>query len=194
MIKKISKSNIFFILALFLSICIYSLLISTNKGSIKVNDVKSSNNISNLEQGVTRFSNVEYKTSSNKGRDYITRGEEAYILNNQPDLIHLNYVHSFTQLKDGSTLNIRSDKAQYLKNNKNIKYYKSVVITNNEKIINASNADFFASKNLIKLQDVVYKDRQNLLKSDSAILDILTNNLEMRMEDNKNQVYGYRKQ
>ena len=46
-------------------------------------------------------------------------------------------MHSFTKLKDGSTLDVKADKANYYKKSKNIKYYQNVEILNKDGIIKA---------------------------------------------------------
>ena len=133
-IKK--KSNIFLIFV-FLSVTVfYSYFINQNKGSIKVDTKEATQNsiVNNIEKGVTTFKDVEYRTLDAKNRDYITKGNEAKITKDNPDLIELKTVHSFTNLKDGTVLNINSEKADYFKKTKKIKYYQNVVITNNLEI------------------------------------------------------------
>jgi len=191
---RINKTNIILILIISLSCIFYYYYISTNKGSIKIESKNEKKNISSLESGITKFSNVEYNSFSKDNKSYITRGKQAYISKKQPDLINIQSVHSFTKLNDGSILNIKSDKAKFSKNNKNIKYYQNVIITNKEATITANTADFFANKNIIKLQKVIYKDGQNIIKSDFAVLNTITNNLELLMNNKKDQVYGQRKQ
>lgn len=197
MISKKNKANLFLLFVLLLSAIIYSFYLYKNKGSIKIreNEVKSKiSNVSNLESGITKFSDVEYKTFSKNNIEYITKGKSAYMSKDRPELINLEMVHSFTKLKDGSILNIYSNKAQYLKNTKDINYYDDVKITNKNIIIVSKSASFISKKNLIKLNDVVYKDGQNLIKTDIAQLNTITNNLEMFMNKEKDRVYGYRKQ
>lgn len=194
MMLRINKTNIILILIISLSCIFYYYYISTNKGSIKIESKNEKKNISSLESGITKFSNVEYNSFSKDNKSYITRGKQAYISKKQPDLINIQSVHSFTKLNDGSILNIKSDKAKFSKNNKNIKYYQNVIITNKEATITANTADFFANKNIIKLQKVIYKDGQNIIKSDFAVLNTITNNLELLMNNKKDQVYGQRKQ
>jgi len=194
MIIKKNKSFFFLIITFFLlSFFLYYYFISTNKGSIKIKNINEINDISNLESGITKFSDVEYKAISKNNKEFITMGKQANISKNQPNLVQVLNVHSFTKLNDGSILNVRSDKAEYNKNNNNIRYYQNVVITNKAGVITADKGDFFANKNLIKLEKVIYKDDQNLIKADFAILNTLSNNLEMFMENKKSRVYGQRK-
>jgi len=196
MITKTKKANIFLFLILILTLFFYSYYITENKGSIDVNkdnDNQSDNTINSLS-GITKFSDVEYRIKSKKNNDYITKGKLAYINKNEPEIIQLEFVNSFTKLKDGSFLNVKSDKAKFIKNSKNIKYYQNVVITNKQATITAETANFFSSENLIRLEDLVYKDNKNLIKGDFAKLDTVTNNLKIEMKNKQERIYGQRKQ
>ena len=197
MIVAKKKSNIFLILVLFSAIAIYGYFISQNKGSKKIdtNEAAQNSEVSNIEKGVTTFKDVEYKTTDAKNRDYITKGNEAKITKDKPDLIELQTVHSFTNLKDGTVLNINSEKADYFKKTKNIKYYQNVVITNKDTVITSDIANYFAKKNLIRLEgNVVMQDPKNKIKGDIAELDTIRNNLEIFMNKKEDKVYGRREQ
>ena len=194
-IKK--KSNIFLILVILSGVVFYSYFISQNKGSIKIEkkDTPQNSEVSNIQKGVTFFKNVEYKFTDEKNRDFITRGGLAIISKNNPDLIQLKTVHSFVNLRDGTVLNVNSEKADYYKKNKNIKYYQNVVITNKDKVITSDIANYFAKKNLIRLEgNVVMQDPKNKIKGDIAELDTITNNLEIFMNKKEDKVYGRREQ
>lgn len=195
--NKSIRANLFLVLILLLGVFFYTYYIYQNKGSIKIKnpqDPDQSTSLSDSKGGITKFTDVEYRTTSEKNRDYITKGSEAYISKDTPNLILLNNVYSYTILNDGSKLNIKSDKAKYFKNSKNIEYYQNVVITNKESKINAQNANFFSDKNKIILEDVIYKDQKNLLKGDKAELNTITNNLKIYMKNKREKVYGQRKQ
>ena len=197
MIVAKKKSNIFLILVLFSAIAFYGYFISQNKGSKKIdaNEAIQNSEVSNIEKGVTTFKDVEYKTTDAKNRDYITKGNEAKITKDKPDLIELQTVHSFTNLKDGTVLNINSEKADYFKKTKNIKYYQNVVITNKDTVITSDIANYFAKKNLIRLEgNVVMQDPKNKIKGDIAELDTITNNLQVFMNKKEDKVYGRREQ
>ncbi len=195
MISKKTKSNFFLFIVILLSTIFYFYHITQNKGSIKIEKEQSDEIKGNdiIEKNITKFTNVEYKTSDDDGRNYITKGKEAYLNKDQPNLIRLNDVHSFTKLKDGSTLNVRADKANYYKKSKNIKYYQNVKILNKDGIIKADVANFLADKNLIRLEkNVIFQDKKNTIKGDIAELDTITNNLQIFMLKEKDRVYGKR--
>ena len=192
-IKK--KANIFLISAILFFVFFYGYYIFQNKGTIKIEDTKNislSKKFSDSNLGTTKFTDVEYKISSQNNHEYTTKGKEAFITKSKPNLIQLNIVNSFTTLKDGSVLNIKSDKAIYNKKTNNIKYYQNVVMTNKNKIITSDVANFFSNKNLIKLERVKYKDEKNLIKGDVVKFNTTTNNLEIHMKNKKDKVYGQR--
>jgi len=196
MISKKNIGNLFLITILLSVIMFYGYYIIQYKGSITVKKSQTTNqlsNVTNLEKGVTKFFDVEYKTISNNNKNYFTRGKEAFISLDNPNLVELKIVHSFTTLKDGTSLNIRSKKGEYQKKNKNIMYSEDVIITNKKSIITAEKANFYANKNLIKLEKLTYKDEKNLIKGDFAELDTITNNLEIFMKNKNDKVYGQRK-
>jgi len=192
-IKK--KANIFLIFAILFFVFFYGYYIFQNKGTIKVKDIKNislSKKSSDSNLGTTKFTDIEYKISSQNNHEYVTRGKEAFITKDKLNLVQLNIVNSFTILKDGSVLNIKSDKAIYDKKTNNIKYYQNVIMTNKDKIITSDVANFFSKKNLIKLERAKYKDEKNLIKGDIVKFNTKTNNLEIHMKNKKDKVYGQR--
>ncbi|MCI5053591.1 MAG: hypothetical protein MRY23_02060 [Pelagibacteraceae bacterium] len=192
--KKI-KANIFLLIVLLTIILFYGYYINENKGSININKSQTQNlePTTVLKEGVTKFFEVEYKIIDNENQVYITQSKEAFLYKDQPDIIDLKNVYSFTKLKDGSVLDVKSNKAKYFKNLKNINYHGNVIITNKEATITAQKANFLSKKNKITLEDnVLYKDKKNTVIADFAELNTLNNNLEIFMSKKRDRVYGKR--
>ena len=188
------RSNLFLVIVIGTSVLFYAYFFNKNKGSIKI-DNKSEVTVekkTQAEAGVTIFKDTEYKTTEGN-KEYITRGKEARIDKNEPNLIKLTGVSSFTKLKDGTILRVQSKKANYYKKTKNIKYFGDVIITNKDKSVTSDIANFISNKSLIKLEDnVVMKDTKNTIKGDIALLDTKTNDLEILMKKEKYKVHGKR--
>ena len=196
MISKKVKLNLILITAILGSVIFYSYNLSKNKGSIRIEEKQEliEKNNSDLEKGITKFLDVEYKLTDKMGRAYITKGQEAFLDKKKPNIIQLNIVYSYTILKDGTKLNIRSRKADYYKNSKNIKYYQDVNITNKDLIITSEIASFSTKENVIKLEkNVIFKDANNLIKSDFAELNTVTNDIQIYMKKKHTKVYGQQK-
>lgn len=187
----------FFITIIFLiSSAIYGYLIFDNKGYVKISNQESQKKNDNLiiEKGITKFFDVEYKTTDEKSRSFITKGTEAYIKKNKPSTIYIKKVRSYAELKDGTLLNINSKRADYDKNSKNIKYYEDVIVTNKNVVIRSNSADYMNNKNLIVLTgNVSLEDERNLVKGDIAELNTITNEIKISMFKKNNKVYGKRK-
>lgn len=198
MTQKKIKANLFIFLIFSLAFIFYFYFINKNQGSINIKDTEFSKNkqINNrINKGITKFTNVEYNSSDKKGRNYTTKGKEAFVSINNPNLIEMISVHSFSTLKDGSVLNIKSKKANYFKDTRNIKYYDKVIIKNKDGTITAEIAIFNANKNKIRLErNVIFKDTKNIIKGDIAEFDTYTNNIQIFMKNKKNKVYGKREQ
>ena len=197
MISKKGKLNLILITTILGSVIFYSYNLSKNKGSIRMEEKQAltEKNNSDLQKGITKFQDVEYKSTDEMGRVYITKGQEAFLDNKKPDIIQLNVVYSYTILKDGTKLNVRSKKADYYKNTKNIKYYQNVNITNKDIIITSEIASFLSKENIIKLEkNVIFKDTNNLIKSDIAEFNTITNDIQIYMKKKPAKVYGQQKQ
>ena len=159
MIVAKKKSNIFLILVLFSAIAFYGYFISQNKGSKKIdtNEAAQNSEVSNIEKGVTTFKDVEYKTTDAKNRDYITKGNEAKITKDKPDLIELKTVHSFTNLKDGTVLNVNSEKADYFKKTKLkslINYSKKRELIIDDHLIELNNELIYIKEKFYKNEEI----------------------------------------
>ena len=69
MISKKNKANLFLLCIIFLSTVLYGYFLIQNRGSIKVQSDQISgeiDNASNIESGITKFSDVEYKSTTKK--------------------------------------------------------------------------------------------------------------------------------
>ena len=121
-IKKEKVAQIILLLLSFLLIFYtYYYLPNQNLGSVKV---ETKEVIKTTEEIKTKntFKNTEYISTDKEEKKYTTRSKESYILQNEPDLIYLTDVYSFTTLKKDNTLiEIRSKKA--LVNQKIFKYF-----------------------------------------------------------------------
>ena len=140
------------------------------------------------------FKNTEYINTDKEGKKYTTQAKESYILQNEPDLIYLNGVYSFTTLKKDNTLiEIRSKKALVNKKTNETTYENQVVITNKSYKITSSIAKHLSQKNLIIIDgNVVMKDLtdglSHIVYCDTVEIDTTTNNAVAFMKDKNKKV------
>jgi len=171
----------------------YYFLPKQNQGSIKVETKEEVKTVEEIKSKNT-FKNTEYISTDKEEKKYTTRSKESYILQNEPDLIYLTDVYSFTTLKKDNTLiEIRSKKAMVNKKTKETTYENQVIITNKNYKITATIAKHFSQKNLIIIDgNVVMKDLtdglSHVVYCDTVEIDTTTNNAVVFMKDKNKKV------
>ena len=171
----------------------YYYLPKQNKGSIKVETKEEIKTVEEIKSKNT-FKNTEYINTDKEGKKYTTQAKESYILQNEPDLIYLNGVYSFTTLKKDNTLiEIRSKKALVNKKTNETTYENQVVITNKSYKITSNIAKHLSQKNLIIIDgNVVMKDLtdglSHIVYCDTVEIDTTTNNAVAFMKDKNKKV------
>ena len=194
---NINKGKVTQIILLLLSFLLifytYYYLPKQNQGSIKVETKEEVKTVEEIKSKNT-FKNTEYIDTDKEGKKYITRAKESYILQNEPDLIYLTDVYSFTTLKKDNTLiEIRSKKALVNKKIKETTYENQVVITNKSYKITANIAKHLSQKNLIIIDgNVIMKDLtdglSHVVYCDTLEIDTTTNNAVAFMKDKDKKV------
>lgn len=194
---NINKGKVTQIILLLLSFLLifytYYYLPKQNQGSIKVETKEEIKTVEEIKSKNT-FKNTEYIDTDKEGKKYTTRAKESFILQNEPDLIYLTDVYSFTTLKKDNTLiEIRSKKALVNKKIKETTYEKQVVITNKSYKITANIAKHLSQKNLIIIDgNVIMKDLtdglSHVVYCDTVEIDTTTNNAVAFMKDKDKKV------
>ncbi len=194
---NINKGKVTQIILLLLSFLLifytYYYLPKQNQGSIKVETKEEIKTVEEIKSKNT-FKNTEYIDTDKEGKKYTTRAKESYILQNEPDLIYLTDVYSFTTLKKDNTLiEIRSKKALVNKKIKETTYENQVVITNKSYKITANIAKHLSQKNLIIIDgNVIMKDLtdglSHVVYCDTVEIDTTTNNAVAFMKDKDKKV------
>jgi len=194
---NINKGKVTQIILLLLSFLLifytYYYLPNQNQGSIKVKTKEEIKTVEEIKSKNT-FTNTEYIDTDKEGKKYTTRAKESYILQNEPDIIYLTDVYSFTTLKKDNTLiEIRSKKALVNKKIKETTYENQVVITNKSYRITANIAKHLSQKNLIIIDgNVIMKDLtdglSHVVYCDTVEIDTTTNNAVAFMKDKNKKV------
>ncbi len=163
-----------------------------NNSNIIIQEKSKVNKVSNDNNSST-FTNVQYEFYDKNNNKFTLIGKNAFLNKNNSDQINLKIVDVFSQLRDGTILNIKSNEALFYRNKKDIFFKNNILITNNDKVIKAKYANFFFNKNLIEIfDDVIYQDKENFVRSDKVLFNTFTKNAEIKMNLKKDQVYGKR--
>ena len=103
----------------------------------------------------------------------------------------LKKVYSYSNLNDGSKIELKSEKAIYNRQSQNIVYYDKVKIENKDVLITSDNAEYITKTNLLTLYgNVRVKKNKDYLISDTVIFNTKTKNLKFSMKDKTKKVYG----
>ena len=118
---------------------------SVNKDFQKVEDIDQS----------TSFENLEYKGLYDLNKPFRVKSKEAYILNQEPDIVHMKNMYVILYLSDNRIVEITSLKGRYNKENYNCFFEQDVLATDGDTIITAKNLNLLATKNIMKVYNEV---------------------------------------
>ena len=132
----------------------------------------------------TFFENVEYKGLYDLNKPFTIKSEEAYILNEEPDIVYMNSMHVVLHLNDGRIVNIISNKGSYNKRTYDAYFQDEVKATDGETNIFADNLDLLATKNSVNIYNKVNLDyTTGFLLADKIDYDFETKHFKVSMFD-----------
>ena len=134
----------------------------------------------------TTFENVEYKGLYDFDKPFTVGSEKAFILNEEPDIVHMTNMNVNLYLTDGRIVNIVSDEGVYNKANYDCFFRKNVIATDGETEIFAENLDLLAAKSSVEVYtEVRLYYANNSLQADKLDYDFETKNFKVSMFDDK---------
>jgi lipopolysaccharide export system protein LptA len=149
---------------------------SANKESQKVQGTKES----------TYFENLEYKGLYDLDKPFIVKSKEAYILNEEPDIVYMDNMYVILYLDENRIVEITSLKGRYNKENYNCFFDQDVLATDGETVITANNLDLLATKNIMKIYNNVNLDNiTSSLQADKIDYNFKTKYFKVSMFDDK---------
>ena len=134
----------------------------------------------------TFFKSVEYKGFYDLNKPFIIKSEEAYMLNEEPDMVYMINMHVILYLNDGRIVNITSDQGRYNKVSYDCYFEKNVIAKDGETQILAENLDLLATKNSVKIYNEVNLNYPTgSLRADIINYDFETKYFKVSMFDDK---------
>ena len=135
---------------------------------------------------VTSFENVEYEGLFDLNKPFSIKSEKAYILDIEPDVVYMTDMRVTLYLKDGSIVNVISNRGKYNKITNDCFFEESVEATDGETKIFAENLDLLATENFIKVyNNVKLNHPMGLIIADKVDYDFETKNFKISMFDDK---------
>jgi hypothetical protein len=131
--------------------------------------------------------NIEYIAESEDGTNYLITSEVGELNNENPEIILMKKVNAIIYLKNSPPINISSDFAKYDNINFNTKFYENVLITHHIHVITSNNLDLLFEDNLATISNnVLYKNLNTTMQADKIVMDLLTKESKIFM-DNKSE-------
>ena len=130
----------------------------------------------------TTFENVEYKGIYDFDKTFLVKSEEAYIINEEPDIVNMTNMHVILYLSDGRIVNIRSNEGMYNKITHDCFFEGNVEATDGETEIFSDNLSLSATKNFVEIYNNVYLNYPTgSLMADKIDYDFETKNFKVSM-------------
>ena len=184
--KKLIQLLLFLILIL-ISIIFYMNYFQKASETNKQKDEKKKILIENQNNLIK---NLKYNVNFENGTQYnITAKLSELFYENESEFVKMQYVIAEFIDEEGVTLTIISDNAIYNNTTYNTKFSKNIKLTYLGNIIDAENLDLNFIENIVTIRNnVVYEGMQGQLKADNVVINLITKELKIFMNDQKNKV------
>ena len=132
------------------------------------------------------FESVEYEGLYDFDKPFLVKSEDAYILDENPDVVYMTNMHVILHLSDNRIVNITSNKGKYNKDTQDCFFEESVKATDGETIILAENLDLLATESFVKVYNKVkLNNPSGSLSADKVDYDFETKYFKVSMFDDK---------
>ena len=186
--KKQHKTQLTLLLTgLILFILTYIYYPNLNKNKFLKNQTIQEDAEGNLDNNQdTSFENVKYKGFYNFDKLFTVEAEEAYILDEEPDVVYMNNMHVILHLNDGRIVNITSNKGEYNKITYDCFFENNVKAADGETEIFSENLDLLATKNSVEIyNNVILNYTTGSLRADKIDYNFETKYFKVSMFDEK---------
>ena len=128
------------------------------------------------------FENVKYQGFYDIDKPYIVKAETAYILINDPDIVHMFNMHVTLEMDDGRIIIITSDNGSYNKRTYDCFFENNVKAVDGETTVVAENLDLLATEDSATVyNDVVLNNEEGSLRADKINYDFETKHYQISM-------------
>jgi hypothetical protein len=132
----------------------------------------------------TSFKSVEYKGLYDLNKIFNIKSEDAYILNDEPNIVYMTNMHVTLYLDEGRIVNIKSNKGSYNKLTHDCFFEENVRATDEETKIFSEKLDLITSENSAKIyNDVFLNYSTGTLEADIIDYNFITKHFKVSMFD-----------
>tara|TARA_B110000971_G_C19798410_1_gene403104 strand:- start:143 stop:721 length:579 start_codon:yes stop_codon:yes gene_type:complete len=135
------------------------------------------------------ITNVEYISEGSNGSKYRINSKFAEINPEKENLIYMKDVAAVINLKNSTPIKIYSKKAIYNKLNNDTKFYIDVLATYDQHSIKSDTLQLLLEENIIRIEEnIFYKNLNTLLQADKVVIDIITKNSKIFMNNKSDKI------
>jgi hypothetical protein len=135
-----------------------------------------------INENSSSFENLKYNGMYDLDKPFTVESEKAYILNEDPDIVHMTNMYVTLYLQDDRIVRIISKKGKYNKFTYDCFFEQDVEATDGETKIYSQNLDLLATENSVKIYNDVFLDHPaGDLFADKVDYDFETKNFKVSM-------------
>lgn len=163
-----------------------------NQENIALIDEKNELKEDILENEISsQLVNIEYNSIDSNGNTFYINAKKATVIaqDQMENKVNLDGVVSIINLKNKGFINVYSKKAIYDKVTNDTKFFNDVRIEYLDNIILSENLDILFSEKKSKIYNNVNVKNANLnLTTDNILIDMLTGDLKLKMNNNSEKI------
>jgi len=134
----------------------------------------------------TAFEKMEYKGIYDLDKPFNVVSEEAFILNEEPDVVYMKNMQVTLYLSNNRVVQINSRSGRYNKINYNCYFENEVVASDGDIVITADNLDLLATSNFVEIyNNVKLNNITDSLHADKIDYDFETKKFKVSMFDDQ---------
>jgi len=181
--KKIIKR--FFFIFFFAAILIFFYIKFKTEHVIPDPVIKSEKKLDNSNI----IKSIKHVSKDNRGNEYTIEAEEGQINLDDTNIIFLSNVKATIKLKNSNIVTIVSNFGKYNISSNDTNFFDNVVVNYIDNKITGEYLDYLFMDNLVKIyENVVYINKENILKADIAEMNLKTKDTKIYMKSKSKKV------
>ena len=185
--KKFIQFFLFFVIII-ISIFFYKNYFETKKDLAQKDFVLESDD--SLENKNNLIKNLKYDVQFNDNSQYIIIAESSELMYEESvETVYMSMVTAIIVDENNSKITVTADTAVFNNSTYNTNFEKNVKIVYFDNIINSQKLDLNFTENIVTIyENVVYEGLQGNMKADNVIINLITKNMEIFMNNPKNKI------
>ena len=154
---------------------------------VQTDNLKSEN--IDTDDNLNTIENINYSSLDKDGNKYLITAKTGEIYQNNFDKIKMKNVYAKIIFLNQQTIEIKSNYANYNRETSETLFYDKVLSSYLDNKISSNELQLLFDDKLAKIKDnVVYMSKQGKLKADEVLLDLITKEAKISMNNSEEKV------